>query len=96
MSSAAVSIDYNTAKVQLHVLEGNHPHGGVVEAEAQLEPRQARKIAINLLQSADEAEAQRAQNLKRTRFAMKQGDTDLAAQLAEMNGFTEDELNGKD
>lgn len=82
-------VDHNKAKIRLGVSKG--PEDIVIE----IDHRWARSLAIQLLQLADEAERQRAHNLKRVVEAGRSGDTDTAAWMAEANGFTDEEINAE-
>lgn len=93
MSNVTTNNDYNRAKVMLYIQE-DQGGLGLVETHAQLDYREARKVAIDLLQAAEKMEAQRAINLKRAQEAMRTGHVDAAAEIAQANGFTDDELNG--
>lgn len=61
--SVTVGIDNDTAEVLLESRNTSALNAGYVRAE--LDPKQARKIAIALLQIADEADAQAIQNARR-------------------------------
>lgn len=82
-----VNMDWNVALINLGVSKDQD------QVEIQIDARHARKLALQLLESAEKAEEQRQILLNRAIMMMQQGSVDHAAELAERVGFTDAELN---
>jgi hypothetical protein len=89
--SVAVSNNWTKAKVDLAIME--HADGKLREASGVVTAKQARKIALRLLDAAEKAEEQREQNLRQLKQAVAGGYVGDAVQIAKDNEVSEEELD---